>query len=89
MIQKYKIKCTLNNIVRYGLLSENGVPQVRLRNHAKVSVRDYCTSNCFFALKCVSHVRPTSEDLTVVAYSCINAVIMLQPRICCKYTNSH
>lgn len=29
----------------------------------------YSTSNCFLALKCVSQVRPTSEDLTVVAYS--------------------
>jgi len=68
---------------------KNWEAHVRLVALAKVSVCDYCTSNCFLALKCVSHVRPTSEDLTVVAYSCINAVIMLQPRICCKYTNKH
>jgi phosphatidylserine decarboxylase len=48
------------------------------------NLAEYYTSNCFFALKCVSHVRPTSEDLTVVAYSCINAEIMLHPRICCN-----
>ncbi len=40
------------------------------------------SSNCFLALKCTSQGRPTSEDLTVVAYSCMSAPRMEQPTIC-------
>jgi hypothetical protein len=75
--------------VIFWLVIKNLGAHAKFMAQAKVSVCDYSTSNCFLALKCVSHVRPTSEDLTVVAYSCISAVIMLQLRICCKYTNKH
>ena len=39
-------------------------------------------SNCFLALKWTSQGSPTSDDLTVVAYSCMRAVMMEQPMSC-------
>ena len=51
------------------------------RQNWKILMRSV-SSNCFLALKCVSQGRPTSEDLTVVAYSCIIALKMLHPIIC-------